>query len=196
MADASTLQFYAANAVTYVRHGDNQPGEQLLAFIRALPLGGRVLELGAGSGRDAAHMLAQGLAVDATDASPDLAAEASKRLGRPVRQMQFNELDAEAEYDAVWASASLLHAPAAELTEDLARIYRALRPSGLFVASFKAGSGEGRDTFGRYYNYPDADTLRAHYQAAATWADLTLVSVMGSGYDNVPTPWLWMTARK
>lgn len=110
--------------------------------------------------------------------------------------MRFDQLDAQAAYDAVWASASLLHAPAAELTEDLARIYRALRPGGLFVASFKAGSGEGRDTFGRYYNYPDADTLRAHYVAAANWADLTLASVMGSGYDNAPTPWLWMTARK
>lgn len=80
MADASTLQFYAANAQAYVQHGNEQPGEQLLAFIHALPAGARVLELGTGSGRDAAHMLARGLAVDPTDGSPDLAQEAAKRL--------------------------------------------------------------------------------------------------------------------
>jgi SAM-dependent methyltransferase len=196
MADKSTLEFYAANAATYVQHGTDQPGERLLAFIHALHAGAQVLELGAGSGRDAAHMLAHGLAVDATDASPDLAAEATKRLGRPVRQLRFDALDAEASYDAVWASASLLHAPASELTGDLTRIHRALRLGGLFVASFKAGSGEGRDRFGRYYNYPDADTLLVHYRAAADWAELTLESVLGSGYDNEPTQWLWMKARK
>lgn len=195
MTDRSTLEFYAANAATYVQHGDDQPSERLLAFIRALPAGAQVLELGAGSGRDAAHMLAQGLVVDPTDASPDLAAEAEKRLGRPVRQMCFDQLDAEACYDAVWASASLLHAPASELTEDLSRIHRALRAGGLFAASFKAGSGEGRDGLGRYYNYPDAETLLSHYRAAG-WADLLLEAVMGSGYDNQPTEWLWVTARK
>jgi SAM-dependent methyltransferase len=68
--------------------------------------------------------------------------------------MRFDQLEESAAYDGVWASASLLHAPAAELTSDLARIHRALKPGGLFVASFKAGNGEGRDMFGRYYNYP------------------------------------------
>jgi SAM-dependent methyltransferase len=196
MADKSTLDFYAANAATYVQHGDDQPGERLLAFIGALPAGSRVLELGAGSGRDAAHMLAHGLVIDPTDASPDLAAEAEKRLGQTVRQMRFDELEAVATYDAVWASASLLHAPASELTDDLRRIHRALRQGGLFVASFKAGSGEGRDSFGRYYNYPDDKTLLTHYRAAAGWADLQLEASTGSGYDNLPTTWLWVTARK
>lgn len=196
MADKTTLDFYAANAATYVQHGDDEPNARLTQFIAALPAGAHVLELGAGSGRDAAHMLAQGLDVDATDASPDLAAEAAKRLGRPVRQLRFDELEAEAAYDGIWASASLLHAPASELTDDLARIHRALRPGGLFVASFKAGNGEGRDRFGRYYNYPDAETLLAHYRSAAPWASLTLDAVMGSGYDNEPTQWLWVSARQ
>lgn len=196
MADKTTLDFYAANAATYVQHGDDQPNPRLSAFIAALPTGARVLELGAGSGRDAAHMLAHGLDVDATDASPDLAAEAAKLLGRPVRQLRFDELDVHAAYDGIWASASLLHAPASELTDDLARIHRALRPNGLFVASFKAGNGEGRDRFVRYYNYPDAETLLAHYRSAATWTALTLDTVMGSGYDNEPTQWLWVSARQ
>ena len=82
------------------------------------------------------------------------------------------------------------------MTDDLTRIHQALRPGGLFVASFKAGSGEGRDGLGRYYNYPDDETLLAHYRQAASWAGLTLDTNMGGGYDDIPTRWLWMTAQR
>lgn len=194
MPDDETLAFYAANAAEYVQHGG--PNPRLAAFIEALPPGARVLELGAGSGRDAALMLAHGLDIDATDASPELAAEASRNIGRPVRLLRFDQLDSENAYDGIWAAASLLHAPATELAGNLARIYRALRPQGLFMASFKAGTGEGRDMFGRYYNYPDAETLMAQYRAAAAWSALALESEWGSGYDNLPTQWLWVSARK
>lgn len=196
MPDDPTLDFYAAHARTYAAHGAHDPDPRLLVFIDALPPGAKVLELGSGSGRDAAVMLARGLDVHPTDASPQLAAEAEKRIGRPVQVMRFDELVEDAAYDAVWACASLLHAPAAELTADLARIFRALRPGGLFVASFKEGQGEGRDRFGRYYNYPDAETLTAHYRAAADWASLSLDRIAGGGYDGLPTQWLWMTARR
>lgn len=196
MTDDKTLAFYAANAGDYVRDGDDTPAPQLLAFMAALRPGARVLELGAGSGRDAARMLAEGLDVDATDASPELAAEAGARIGRPVRLLRFDEIDMHEAYDGVWACACLLHAPASELTGYLRRIHAALGPDGLFVSSFKAGNGEGRDGFGRYYNYPDRDTLLAHFHAAAGWSTLSLEEVEGSGYDRLPTQWLWVTARK
>lgn len=195
MADDSTLAFYAANAARYVRDGDGAPLPQLLAFMAALPPAARVLELGAGSGRDAARMLTEGFDVDATDASPELAAEAGALLGRPVRLLRFEEIEAREDYDAVWASACLLHAPAAALTDYLRRIHVALRPGGLFVSSFKAGAGEGRDSFGRYYNYPDRETLLNHFRTAADWRELTLEEVAGTGYDRLPTQWLWVTAR-
>ncbi|WIY52681.1 class I SAM-dependent methyltransferase [Devosia sp. YIM 151766] len=196
MPDDPTLDFYARNAARYVAHGGDAPDPRLVAFVDELPEGAGILELGAGSGRDAAYMARRGMQVDATDASAALAEEAEKRLGKPVRLLRFDQLEALETYDAVWACASLLHAPASELTGDLARIFRALRPEGLFVASFKAGNGEGRDRFNRYYNYPDAETLLAHYRSAADWAFLSLDTVAGGGYDGQPTPWLWVTARK
>jgi hypothetical protein len=96
----------------------------------------------------------------------------------------------------VWACAALLHAPRDELTDDLARIFRALRPGGRLTASFKAGGSEGRDQFGRYYNYPDADELHAHLAAAAPWARIEISENDGSGYDGRPTRWLWVEALK
>ena len=196
MADDQTLRFYADAAQTYAAHAGNEPHPQLHDFIAALPPGGSVLELGSGGGRDAAFMLAQGLDVHPTDASPALAAEAERRIGRPVTIMAFDQLDAEALYDGVWASACLLHAPKDELTSDLARIHRALRPHGLLIASFKAGDGEGRDKFDRYYNYPDRASLEGHFRAAADWHDLVILERAGSGYDGLPTTWLWVTAVK
>lgn len=196
MSDNDTLRFYADNAATYAGRNRGEIDPQLHAFARALPRGAKVLELGTGSGRDAAFLIEQGFDVTPSDGSPDLAAEAEKLLGRPVRVMRFDELTETDAYDGIWACASLLHAPAAELPDDLARIFRALRPGGLFVASFKAGEGEGRDGFGRYYNYPSPEALRAYYAAAADWGSFAMSEVMGSGYDNLPTRWLWVTVRK
>jgi len=196
MADDETLEFYRRNASAYVEGGSQKPPPQLTAFIAALPQGARVLELGAGSGRDAAEMLKHGIDIDPTDASPELAAEAEHRLGRTVRILRFAALEAECDYDGVWACASLLHAPASELTDALARIHRALKPGGISVASYKAGTGEGRDGLGRYFNYPDRATLEAHYRDAAHWQSLAIEAVMGGGYDNLPTEWLWVTARR
>jgi SAM-dependent methyltransferase len=195
MPDPETLKFYADNAADYVQHA-SRPAPQLLDFMAKLPPGASVLELGTGNGRDAAAMLAAGFAVTPSDASPELAAEAQARLGCPVRIMAFHELDDVAAYDGVWANACLLHAPRAELTDDLALIHRALRPGGLLTASFKAGGGEGRDQFGRYYNYPDAAELHAHLLAAAQWVDVDISEHDGSGYDNRPTRWLWASVRK
>ena len=195
MPDPETLKFYADNAATYVEHA-RRPTPQLAAFMARLPSGSPVLELGTGNGRDAAAMLAAGFAVTPSDASPELAAEAQARLGIPVRIMAFHELDHIAAYDGVWACACLLHAPRHELTDDLARIFHALRPGGLLTASLKAGDREGRDQFGRYYNYLDAAQLRAHLVASADWASLDISESDGSGYDGKPTRWLWLHARK
>ena len=143
MTDDPTLRFYADNAATYAQHVTTPTGQQLSAFLALLPSGGKILELGCGNGRDAAHMLALGFDVDATDGTPELAAEAERRIGQPVRILRFEQLDAVAAYDGIWASASLLHAPAGDLVNILSRIHRALRPDGVFTASVKAGKPIG-----------------------------------------------------
>lgn len=194
MPDPATLKFYADNAADYVRHAQ-QPSPQLAPFLALLPPGGAILELGTGNGRDAAAMLAAGFEVTPSDASPELAAEAQARLAIPVRIMAFHQLDDVALYYGIWACAALLHAPRHELTSDLARIFRALRPGGHLMASFKAGNGEGRDALGRYYNYLDADELRAHLTDAAPWSAISITERQGSGYDNQPTRWLWLHAQ-
>lgn len=113
--DDQTLQFYADTAPTYVASGPGGASRNLPGFLPLLPAGARILELGCGGGRDAAAMLAAGHDVDPTDGTPAIARQAEAFLGRPVRVMRFDELDAVAAYDAVWANASLLHVPRPDL---------------------------------------------------------------------------------
>ena len=78
----------------------------------------------------------------------------------------------------------------------LARIHRALAPGGICVASYKGGGEEGRDRFGRYFNFPHADWLEQAYRTAADWADIAIVSGPGGGYDGVQREWHVVTATK
>ncbi len=196
MRDPETLEFYAREAAAYAAGARQAQARRLDAFLARLKRGARVLELGCGGGIDAAAMIAAGFDVDATDGSPAMAAQAAARLGRPARVMAFAELEAEAAYDAVWANACLLHVPRAGLADVLARVHRALGPGGVFYAGYKAGGGEGRDRFGRYYNYPDRAFLEAAYGAAGSWAALEFEAADGTGYDGIATPWLHASACK
>lgn len=193
--DADTLGFYAAEAEIYAGRARELGEARLCRFAALIPRGGQVLELGCGGGQDSEALLALGLDVTPTDGSPELAAQAERRLGRPVAVLLFEDIAAEAAFDGVWANACLLHVPRPALPGILARVRRALRPGGAFYASFKAGEAEGRDRFGRYYNYPDAGWLRSAYGVDG-WRSLDIAEEMGGGYDQEPTRWLHATAIK
>lgn len=194
--DAATLAFYDAEAVPYAARRAVEGTRALDAFLRHLAPGACILELGCGGGQDAAVMIAAGFDVTPTDGSPGLAAVAERRLGRPVRVMRFDELNEVAAYDAVWANACLLHVPEEALPDILRRIHTALVSGGLFQASFKAGSGGGRDSLGRYYNFPSSPSLEAAYRAAGSWAKLEFTASSGGGYDGVERDWLLVSASR
>ncbi|MCM2401282.1 class I SAM-dependent methyltransferase [Rhizobium sp. S153] len=187
------IPFYDENAETYAGRSRTLAVDRIEVFAGRVMAGGAVLELGCGAGEDSEWLTARGFVVTPTDGSSGMAAEAEKRLGRPVRVMRFDELAEVNVYDGVWASACLLHVPRADLSDVLARIRRALRPGGIFYASYKAGDAEGSDRFGRYYNRPSSDWLSATYRAAG-WQELSIEHAKGGGYDGEPTEWLHVTA--
>ncbi len=171
--DPDTIAFYQARAPNWVFHSGDHHSHQLDAFLDRLPPGARVLELGCGGGRDAARMRERNFAVDATDATPAIVARANQAFNLGARVMAFHELEAEAAYAGVWAHASLLHCPRAALPDVLARIHRALMPGGWHFASFKLGTGEGRDLLGRLHNFPAAAWLIGAYETAGFRVEAT-----------------------
>ncbi|MFT4000553.1 MAG: class I SAM-dependent methyltransferase [Rhizobium sp.] len=195
MSTDPTSSFYTDNAALYAARDRKLPRQRLDAFLNALPAGAAILELGCGGGQDAAYMLSHGFDVTPTDGSAELAKEAENRIGRPVRIMRFETLDATEAFDGVWAEASLLHIPRSVLPDVFDRILRALKPTGVFHASFKAGEAEGHDKFGRYYNYPSAAWLEAMLSAGG-WRNITMTEAYGGGFDGEPTRWLHVKAQK
>ena len=194
--DRATLSFYAAEAPVYTAGGAGGISRHLAAFADRLPPGARILELGCGGGIDADYLLGRGFDVDATDGVAEIATQAAARLGGRVRVLRFDELDADRDYDAVLASASLLHVPRPGLPDILRRIWRALRPGGWHLASYKGGGREGRDRFGRYFNYLSATEAEAFYRQVGAWQALDIAEGLGGGYDGVQGPWIRVVARK
>lgn len=193
--DRETLEFYSRKATTYVQWSGTEPSRRLDLFLSRLKPNARILELGCGAGNDSAAMIARGFDVTPTDASPEMAARAASRLARTVTVLAAGDLSAVSEFDAIWASACLLHVPLPDLADVIARINTALKPQGRFYASFKSGEAEGRDRFGRYYNNPSAMELEGIYRRSL-WSNLDLTSNSGSGYDGESTTWLHVTAIK
>jgi 2-polyprenyl-3-methyl-5-hydroxy-6-metoxy-1,4-benzoquinol methylase len=194
--DDATLQFYRSNAEAYARREITSRHARLTAFLALLQPGAAILELGCGAGGDTAEMLARGFNIRATDGSPEMAAVASKRLGRPVETLLFHDLDEVEAYDGVWANACLLHVPREQLATVLSLIWRALKPGGVFFASYKEGEGGGRDTLDRYYNYPSQDWLQVTYAKAGDWNSLSMERGEVRGFDDKMAPMLFVVAQK
>jgi SAM-dependent methyltransferase len=159
--DDPTLAYYEEQAQAFFAETVDVDMAPLYArFLAHVPSGGHILDAGCGSGRDALAFWRLGYDVTAFEASPALALLASEHCGLPVEFRRFQEIDWEDRFDGIWACASLLHVPMAELPEVLRRLGRALEPDGVLYASFKYGVGE-REHGGRRFTDLDEKGLAA-----------------------------------
>jgi len=151
----------------YDTHGDDfvrdtltvNMGELYAPFLELVPPGGRILDAGCGSGRDAPVFLAKGYYVVAMDASVKMVEAAAALIGQPVLCKRFQEIDWSEECDGIWTCASLLHVPRAEMADVWSRVIKALKPGAVWFMSFKKGTGEAVRN-GRFFNDYDEDSLR------------------------------------
>lgn len=194
-ADPATIAYYQTSAPRYTLSFGQAPSRHLDRFLDRLSPGARVLELGCGGGRDSARIAERGFALDATDGTPAMVRKANERFDVGARVMRFEELDAEAAYDAVWAHACLIHVARAEFPDILARIRRALVPGGWHFANFKLGDSEGRDRLGRLHNFPDRAWLAGQYDAAG-FSLVAEETYRGEGADGVQRDWIALTTQR
>lgn len=127
---------FAASTLTVDMSGLYTP------FVKHLPVNARVLDAGCGTGRDAKAFAAMGYDVCAFDASEKMVEIARQQDGFKVEQATFLSFQSEGLFDGIWACASLLHIPFAELSHTFKRLAGLLADTGVFYVSFKYGENE------------------------------------------------------
>lgn len=161
---SQTLDYYNANAQAFAASTVSVDfSATQRRFAQLLPPGGRILDFGCGSGRDSKFFLQEGFDVTATDGSAELCRLARELTGLPVRHELFQDLAETNTYDGIWACASILHLPKAELAGVLAKMVAALKPGGVIYTSFKYGDFEGIRN-GRYFTDFTEEGFRSFMQ--------------------------------
>jgi 2-polyprenyl-3-methyl-5-hydroxy-6-metoxy-1,4-benzoquinol methylase len=140
---------------------------RFLPLVPLLPPQGQILDFGCGSGRDSLAFARAGFAVLGLDPCAAFVAhlrQDSEQHGLTERLQarlgSVEALAADERFDGIWACASLLHLPKAELPAVLARLAGALKPGGVLYASFKHGRFAGERN-GRYFTDLEPEAAQA-----------------------------------
>lgn len=155
------LDFYNQNSESYFKlsfdaFNLNSLYDRFINF--SIPEGGKILDAGCGSGRDALNFLAKGYDVTAFDGSkgmvdilnanvnpmlkqisPDFYNEKKRngQLNFECLHKDFLEIDFKNEFDAVWSAAALLHLPTAAFDKALTNLTNSLKENGVMYFSIK-----------------------------------------------------------
>lgn len=160
--DKKTIEFYNQNASAYAESTINLDiSAQHNDFAKRLPIAGKILDAGCGSGRDMIAFKSLGFETVGIDASKELVEIAKMNSKADVYEKSFAQIEWKDEFDGVWCMASLLHLNKEELKEALLNISGALKPSGQLYASFKNGEGDAYDNKGRFFSYHTEADLKS-----------------------------------
>ncbi|MFC9982865.1 class I SAM-dependent DNA methyltransferase [Gordonia sp. NPDC127522] len=192
--DDITLASYQARAD---RYAERTPalGPHLSAYLDSLtallPAGATVLEVGSGPGRAATYLESTHLGVQRTDATPAFV-EMMHADGHDANVLDIRTDDLGGPYDAILATAVLLHLTRSEFETFLHRAHAAITPGGLLAFTVKEGDGSQWSTekidLPRRFTYWRERDLRT-LMARTGWASLSVSQV------RMNELWIFVIAR-
>lgn len=193
----NTLNYYAKNTEEFIASTlEADMSQTQKKFLALLPKGAHILDLGCGSGRDSLCFIQQGFQVTAVDGSLELAKFASELIGQEVIVADFKDLELPpSSFDAIWASASLLHVHSEDLPGILAKVIDFAKPGAIFYMSFKYGDYEG-ERGGRYYTDLDEARFADFLQKSGRHLEIIEQWVAKDVRPEKPELWLNTLARK
>ena len=136
-------------------------------FLEYIPIGGRIMDLGCGSGRDVKWFRDHGYDAHGLDASEELVKIACNQLDIPVEAGLIEEWIADETFDGIWCCASLMHLDDISFDRFLSNLRFSLRPGGALFISVKEGIESGVSEDGRYFRDFSEETLNSflsHYK--------------------------------
>lgn len=166
-ANDTTLKTYSDKLQVYVDGTPQKINDAEYPWIdRALsliPWQGKILEIGSGAGRNAAHITEHGYDLECTEAVPEFV-EIMKQKGLSARVLNILTEEIGAVYDMVFANGVLVHFTPEQSQQVFAKVHDALNAGGIFALSVKMGSGgkwtEEKLGAPRYFYYRQPDELR------------------------------------
>ncbi len=171
--DVQTLDYYTAHAREVALRYESAPSSLVARFSSAFAPGGRVLDIGCGSGRDLAELRRQGFqtyGIDGTAEFVQLAQEYHPELrGRIARGLLPDfPVPFGGEFDGVLCCAVLMHIDSTELFNAALAIKRCLKVNGrllISVPSQRSDAGDGeRDANGRLFKTYHPSYLRLIFE--------------------------------
>jgi SAM-dependent methyltransferase len=168
--DASTSGFYDRHAADIAAGCEAARSATSARFAEAFRPGGRVLDVGAGSGRDVAELLRQGFEAFGVEPNATLRALAMRRhpaLADRLATGSLPELGAPfgGGFDGIVCSAVLMHIGEEQLTCAAQALCGLLKPAGRLLFTLPAMRADlvvaGRDPDGRVFvNHPPEQVRR------------------------------------
>jgi len=174
--DPSTIQYYNDSAPDVAARYEAADMDNLHhILLEHLPTGARVLEIGCGSGRDAAFLLAQGYDVTAVDASRAMLAAA--RVQHPLLRDRLYEAALpfssdshllDSHYEGIVSVATIMHIADCDLPTLASQMRDMLVPNGVLIISASTardGIVDSRDADGRLFIERPPERLRSVFQS-------------------------------
>lgn len=158
--DKATLDYYATNAEEIAKLYEASPNSLASRFVSAFAAGGRILDIGCGSGRDLAELRRQGFQPYGVDGTVELVHAAQvlhPELHGLITHGLLPNLSVPfgGEFDGVLCSAVLMHIDATEIFNSALSIKQCLKINGrllISIPSQRADTGENeRDVNGRLF---------------------------------------------
>ena len=160
----TTLGHYEDNARDFWQGTcDHDVSQNIDALLGAISGDGpfRILDLGCGPGRDLVALCDRGHRPVGLDGAESFVRMARERAGVEVWHQDFMALELpDADFDGVFANASLFHVPTQVLSRVLGELRVCLRPGGVLFASNPRGGNQEGWQGGRYGAFHDFERWR------------------------------------
>jgi SAM-dependent methyltransferase len=178
--DRATLAAYDAAAAAYAQEWETQPAPvDLHDLVKRFFRPGVTADIGCGSGRDAAWLVANGFPTEGFDPSEGLLAQA--RAAHPGVKFEMAALPelagiADDSFDNVLCETVIMHLGRGDIAPAVRRMLAILKRGGILALSWRVEETDRRDERGRLYSAFDRDLILRALSGATVRLDEQLVS--------------------
>jgi SAM-dependent methyltransferase len=186
-----TQRYYNDNGLAYAeRTLQADMSDAYRRFLRQIPPGSRVLDVGCGAGRDLLAFSNRGYQVTGIDSSSTMVGIAIETSGAPCHVVAVEDMQFRKQFEGAWACASLLHISKCRFGAALAKIHTALIDGGAMFVSMQEGNGEKTAPDERFFAYYSIDELKkaiatAGFDILESWASTDSLGRSSQQWINV-----------